>query len=118
MEVREGTVWDGETAFAVLEPAGIGDAIRVRPIIPVVIDREVARRLVNALTSVEASVAWADFLVRHEARSSGWTGPLREPLRPPGGESGVRTADVVADADSLLDGVVLTRRMSGRRTLS
>lgn len=117
MEVRDGTVWDGGTAFAVLEPAGTGDAMWLRTLVPAVMDRDLARRLVRALVSVEAPVAWADELTRYEARRSGWTGPLRAPLRPPARPAPAGT-DVVAIADSLLDGLVLTRRVSARRTLA
>ena len=121
MELRDGRVWQGSTAFADLEPAPVDgiDAVAVRPLVPGIMDREVARELVTALTPIDRPVALADELTRTEARLAGWTGPLRAPLSPPApaalGGAGVDPPLVVVQ--DLLPGVVVSRRGFGRTML-
>ena len=55
MELRDGRVWQGSTAFADLEPASVDgiDAVAVRPLIPGIMDRELARALVTAPAPID-----------------------------------------------------------------
>ncbi len=122
MELRAGRVWQGATAFADLEPASVDgtDAVAVRPLIPGIMDRELARELVTALAPIDRPVALSDELTRTEARLAGWTGRLRAPLRPPGPS---RAGAVGADArltvvQDLLPGVDVTRRAFGRKVMN
>jgi len=121
VELRDGRVWQGSTAFAGLEPASVDgiDAVAVRPLIPGVMDRELARALVTALAPIDRPVALGDELTRTEARLARWTGPLRAPLTPPGptppGGAGVDPPLAVVQA--LLPGVDVSRRGFGRTVL-
>ena len=75
MELRDGRVWQGSTAFADLEPASVDgiDAVAVRPLIPGIMDRELARALVTALAPIDRPVALGDELTRTEARLARWS---------------------------------------------
>jgi len=121
VELRDGTIWQGSTAFAALERAEIdgSEAVALRPLVPAVLDRELARELVAAMATIDRRLAIGDELVRAEARRAGWRGPLRRALSPPD-----RTARGTAGADpcvgavrDLLPGVEVTRRGPGRRVL-
>jgi hypothetical protein len=122
VELRDGRVWEGATAFADLEPAsGDGtDALVVRPLVPGIMDRELARELVTALAPVDRPLALWDELTRTEARLAGWTGPLRAPLRPPGAMR-PRAADAdprLTAVQELLPGIDVARRGFGRKVLN
>jgi hypothetical protein len=122
VELRDGRVWQGSTAFADLEPASVDgtDAVAVRPLIPGIMDRELAHELVTALAPIDRAVALWDELTRTEARLAGWTGPLRAPLTPPGptwaGAVGVDSRFTVVQ--DLLPGVDVARRGFGRKVMS
>lgn len=121
--MRDGTVWDGATAFAALDPAPdrADGAVAVRLIASVVLIRDAASALVDALAAAGVpAIDVADELVRSEARARGWTGPLRAPLRAPltaplGPTSPV---DVAAAVDALMPGATVARRGFGRSALS
>ena len=121
MELRDGRVWQGSSAFADLEPASVDgiDAVAVRPLLPGIMDRELARELVTALAPIDRPVALGDELTRTEARLAGWTGPLRAPLTPPGPmpPGGVAVVPPLAVVQDLLPGVDVSRRGFGRTVL-
>jgi hypothetical protein len=117
MEVRDGTVWDGATAFAALVPsASAADAVALQLAAPMVITREVAEGAIDALTAARVSALdVGDELLRDAARRTGWTGPLRAPLTAPAGEA--PPADAAAAVQSLLPGSAVSRRGFSKRTL-
>jgi hypothetical protein len=122
VELRDETVWDGSTPFAAVEPAnvdGIGSVV-IRPMVPAVMDRGLAHELVAALAGIEVPVALGDELTRYEARSAGWTGPLRQPLVRPG-PTRARKAGAdprVTAVDDLLPGVTVVHKGFGRHDLT
>src|SRR3954451_8977852 len=120
MELRGDSVWDGGTVFAELEPVGpdTEGVVRLRTLVPAVMDRDLARRLVVALAPVEGAVAWSDDLTRSEARRAGWTGALRAALRPSTGPAPAAGADLVPEVEALLEGLAVTRRASRRRVMT
>ena len=93
MELREGTgVWDGETQVAAVElsPRDGRDLVGVTVLTPLTIGRAGARALLDAVVGVGETKADGpplvyvhDELVRNEARVTGWTGGLRQPLTRP-----------------------------------
>jgi hypothetical protein len=127
VELRDGTVWDGATPIAAIEPSATattadgGGTVVLRWLAPVVVGRENARGLVDALTASGApSVDVCDPLIRFEARAAGWTGGLRRPLHRPGPtRSRAAGADprVTAIGD-LLPGVTVDRHGFGRSVLA
>jgi hypothetical protein len=121
VELRDGRVWQGSSAFADLEPASVDgiDAVAVRPLLPGIMDRELARELVTALAPIDRPVALGDELTRTEARLAGWTGPLRAPLTPPGPmpPGGVGVVPLLPVVQDLLPGVDVSRRGFGRTVL-
>jgi hypothetical protein len=122
VELRDGRVWQGSTAFADLEPLPVDgvDALMVRPLIPGIMDRAMAHELVAALAPVDRPLALWDELTRSEARRAGWTGPLRGPLTAP---SPTRSAANRADSrlttiEGLLPWVEVTRSRFGRKAFT
>ena len=116
MEVRDDTVWDGATPFATLAPNGNG-AVSLQLVAPLVITRDVAISVVDALTRARVAVLdVADALVRGAARDVGWTGALRAPLVAPAGTED--RPDPVDAVRAILGDVEVERRGFSRHTLS
>jgi hypothetical protein len=119
MEVHDGTVWDGATEFAALEPVPdrTDGTVAIRLVAPVVVIRDAASALVDALGAARVpAIDVGDELVRAEARARGWTGPLRAPLAAPRGVTS--PAEPAAAVDALLPDASVTRRGLGRGALS
>ena len=85
MEVRDDRVWDGTTPFAALVPSAIGGgAVSLQLGAPVVLRRDLAAAVVDALTVARVPLLdVGDELLRDHARRTGWTGALRAPLAAP-----------------------------------
>lgn len=117
MEVRDDTVWDGATPVAQLVLSGRArDAVGVQLTAPMVIDRTVATELVAAVTVARVpALDVGDELVRHAARTAGWTGGLRAPLVAP--TAPPAPLDTAAAVHALLPGMDVSRRGFGRSNL-
>jgi len=121
VDLRDDTVWDGATPIAVIERSPVDPEVAVVRLTVRLVGREAARDLVQALaTAGLGPIDVADGLVRFEARTAGWTGALRAPLRPP-----VRGTPTKLGADpritavaKLLPGVQVRRHGFGRRVLA
>lgn len=114
MEVRDDTVWDGSTPFASLVPsANGGGAVSLQLGAPVVLRRDVAAAIVDAVTAARVpALDVGDELVRDCARRAGWTGALRAPLVAPTGAGDVApvAVDPARAVQALLPGTTVTRR--------
>ncbi len=126
MELRDDTIWDGETAVAAVVPAVDGAVVSLQLLAPVVMTDPLAVEIVGALTGTGTNlpaVAVGDELVRNAARAAGWTGALRAPLSAPlsaptGSAPAAEPADVATAVAALLPGTVVERRGFGRKVLS
>jgi hypothetical protein len=118
MDVRDDTVWDGVAPFATLVPsANGGGAMSLQLTAPVVLRRDLAGAVVDALTVAPVpALVIGDELLRDSARRAGWTGALRGTLwAPAGAPAPVDTAGAVQE---LLPGTEISRRGFARHTLS
>jgi hypothetical protein len=121
MEVRDDTVWDGSTPFAALVPsANGGGAVALQLSGPVVLRRDLAAAVVDALTAARVPLLdVGDELVRDAARRAGWTGGLRAPLAAPAAPgAGATSIDPVVMVQELLPGTDVSRRGFSRRVLT
>jgi hypothetical protein len=114
VELRDGTLWDGATRFAALEPSptAVGASV-LRLAGPTLVTRDVARATIEALTAARLPrLDVGDELLRAEARRVGWTGALRGPLALP--LRPAVTEDPLTLLRELLPGVELQRTGLGR----
>src|SRR6188472_2820792 len=119
MEVRDDSVWEDGTALAQLTPSTRAEgAVSVQLVAPIVVDRDVATKLVAALTVARVPVLdVGDELVRHAARAIGWTGALRAPLVAPASPATAPLEPAVA-VQALLPGTEVARKGFSRSALS
>jgi hypothetical protein len=119
VELRDGTLWNGASTFAFLEPSPtVVGAQSLRLAGPVVVTRDVARDAVAALERAPRLTVLdvGDELLRAEARAAGWAGPLRGPLHRGGARVG--SDELPAAVHALLPDVAVERRGFGRRVAS